>query len=452
MAELNNLKNQYSFGLDDEFSNNSEPSKEKNIKLISIGNCSKFYFYILGSALFKFCSIIILTEIGNNNGLFGFVPILSFYGSMQSIYTYLSYIIFGTIFQFCSKRKDRDENKYNTLNTIHIKIINRYKNKTNLKFILTCFSFTIYSEIQNLLFSFGYDSLDFWTFELIFVFILMKKYFEFDIYRHHKCSIISIIIICTILLFIATFLPNFDSKMESQYEYVKNELGSYFYSIPIMFIFIIISFIYGFSRTYSKILMQSKYISKFILIIFIGIAGLITTITISIIFYFLEKDNFFAYFMELKNHTTWEILRDVLIITPLFMFFQFMQIFLEILIIYYLNPVFCLLLNNICYGTRRLIFFLIDINMEYLASFILMETSEIVSLFGYIINLEIIELNFCGLSDNTRRNIMNKSEYEFNKLRNDNKTLDEDEEEEDNIFIEFSQFERLSEMDKKNIN
>jgi hypothetical protein len=280
----------------------------------------------------------------------------------------------------------------------------------------------------------------------------MKKYFEFDIYRHHKCSIISIIIICTILLFIATFLPNFDSKMESQYEYVKNELGSYFYSIPIMFIFIIISFIYGFSRTYSKILMQSKYISKFILIIFIGIAGLITTITISIIFYFLEKDNFFAYFMELKNHTTWEILRDVLIITPLFMFFQFMQIFLEILIIYYLNPVFCLLLNNICYGTRRLIFFLIDINMEYLASFILMETSEIVSLFGYIINLEIIELNFCGLSDNTRRNIMNKSEYEFNKLRNDNKTLDEDEEEEDNIFIEFSQFERLSEMDKKNIN
>ena len=198
--------------------------------------------------------------------------------------------------------------------------------------------------------------------------------------------------------------------------------------------------------------MQSKYISKFILIIFIGIAGLITTISISIIFYFLEKDNFTAYFMELKNHTTWEILRDVLIITPLFMFFQFMQIFLEILIIYYLNPVFCLLLNNICYGTRRLIFFLIDINMEYLASFILMETSEIVSLFGYIINLEIIELNFCGLSDNTRRNIMNKSEYEFNKLRNDNKTLDEDEEEEDNTFIEFSRFEGLSEMDKKNIN
>ena len=124
--------------------------------------------------------------------------------------------------------------------------------------------------------------------------------------------------------------------------------------------------------------------------------------------------------MELKNHTTWEILRDVLIITPLFMFFQFMQIFLEILIIYYLNPVFCLLLNNICYGTIRIIFFLIDINIEYLASFILKETSEIVSLFGYIINLEIIELNFCGLSDNTRRNIMNKAQREFKNLNEDN--------------------------------
>ena len=138
MAELidsNNLNNQYSLGLDEEFSNTSDTRKEKNVKIISIGICSKFYFYILGSALFKFCSIIILTEIGNNNDLFCFVPILSFYSSMQSIYNYLSYIIFGIIFQFCFKIKDKDDNKYNALNLIHIKIINQYKEKTNLKFI-----------------------------------------------------------------------------------------------------------------------------------------------------------------------------------------------------------------------------------------------------------------------------------------------------------------------------
>ena len=40
---------------------------------------------------------MILGDINNNIGLFGFAPILSSYNSMQSIYTYLSYIIFGII-------------------------------------------------------------------------------------------------------------------------------------------------------------------------------------------------------------------------------------------------------------------------------------------------------------------------------------------------------------------
>ena len=58
--------------------------------------------------------------------------------------------------------------------------------------------------------------------------------------------------------------------------------------------------------------------------------------------------------------------------------------------------------------------------MEYFASFILSEISEIVAIIGYIINLEIIELNFCGLSDNIRRNIMYKAQKEFKNLNEDN--------------------------------
>ena len=74
---------------------------------------------------------------------------------------------------------------------------------------------------------------------------------------------------------------------------------------------------------------------------------------------------------------------------------------------------YCLMLNNICYGTQKMIFFILDNKKEYLANFILLEISEYITLFGHIINLEIIELNFCGLSENIRRNIMFKGEKEF---------------------------------------
>ena len=71
--------------------------------------------------------------------------------------------------------------------------------------------------------------------------ILLRKYFEFGIYKHHKCSIFSAFFICTILLFIASFLP--DTNIGNQYQFVKNELGSVFYCIPFIFIFIVLSFI-----------------------------------------------------------------------------------------------------------------------------------------------------------------------------------------------------------------
>ena len=96
---------------------------------------------------------------------------------------------------------------------------------------------------------------------------------------------------------------------------------------------------------------------------------------------FLWEDNFIFYFIELKSLNTSELLREVLIIIPLFIISQFMQMYLEILIIYYLNPMYCLMLNNICYGTQKIIFFILDNKKEYLANFILLEISEYIALF-----------------------------------------------------------------------
>ena len=66
--------------------------------------------------------------------------------------------------------------------------------------------------------------------------------------------------------------------------------------------------------------------------------------------------------------------------------------------------------NNIIYYRWR---------KKYLTYFLLSEISEIVAFFGYIIFLEIIELNFCGLNENIRRNIMVKGEKEFIEMNED---------------------------------
>jgi len=428
---------------ENDYNSNRETIPTKKKKLITIGKCSKFYFYILSSILFKLFSFFLLgmeSKDKKDVGLFGFVPILYSYRSMQSIYTYLSYILFGIIFRLCSKGKNKEDNKYigKTLSIIYDKLMNQNKTKINLLMILTCFCFAIYNEMQNLLFSFSFHEFDFWSFDILFTFLLMKKYFEVDVQKHHKCSIIFVTIICTILIMILSFLPNVVTGDLNQFEFVKEQLGSYFYSIIFILIFLLLSLIYSFSRNFSKVLIQSKFVSYYILIIFIGIAGIITTTIVSIISYFYETDNFISYFKELKTHSTWEILRDVIIVSPIYIFSQFMQIHFEILIIYYLNPIYTLVLNNINYGTERLILFLFDINMEYFANFILSEIAEIVAIFGYIINLEIIELNFCGLSDNIRRNIMNKAQREFRDLSEDNinKYLDINSNEDDYIGID----------------
>ena len=71
-----------------------------------------------------------------------------------------------------------------------------------------------------------------------------------------------------------------------------------------------------------------------------------------------------------------------------------MKFYFEILMIYYLNPIFILISNSTFYG------------ISYLFKAILNEDHNIkFSILSYLIYLEIIELRFCGLSTNTRKNI-----------------------------------------------
>ena len=82
----------------------------------------------------------------------------------------------------------------------------------------------------------------------------MRKYFIMDFYLHHKVSIIFIILICTILLLIATFIPYiaYGKNIGNAYESINSKLGNKFYSILFIFVFIVLSYDYAFLEFIQK--------------------------------------------------------------------------------------------------------------------------------------------------------------------------------------------------------
>ena len=416
---LINEGNQFSSDTSD--NKESINKEEKNKKFITIGKCSHFYLFILGSSFSKFLTILIMGEKKKNIGLFGFSPILASYNNVQSMYTYIGYIIFGIIIFYFLKGKNniftikKNQNQKRFL----IHNINKMSVHTPKTFIQIFFCFGFYIEAINILYSLGFQSFNYWTFETIFTFLLMKKYFVVDIYRHHKCSIIFIFVTSTICLLIASFLPNSSYGGEQNaYQFIDKDMGSYFYFMIITLFFVFLSFNYSFSRTFSKVVMQFKFLSPYKLIILIGAIGFIISLIDAIILYYINVGaNTLQFLSDLNTcEKDYKFYLEIFLIYPIFIFAKFLQIYFEIMTIYYLNPIYTLMINNLTYSSSKLFFFILN-GFNDVANFLLSDFSEIFAIIGYVIYLEIVELNFCGLSDNIKRNIISKGENEFNEIK-----------------------------------
>ena len=412
----------------------TDSTNTENQKLITLGKCSRFYLLILGSGL---CKLLSLFLVGTKNisvkgfGLFGFCATFIDYNFIQSILIYLGYIIFGIIFLFC-----KDVKKVEIKESIRKKtIINRnindsktYKEKiknNRIQLFLLGLTLAFHTEIRKVLYIEGFQFFHFWTVEILFILRFMRKYFIMDFYFHHKVSIIFIISTCTILLLTASFLPNslYDKNTGNAYKNIEVKLGSKFYSILFIFIFIALSFIYSFTRVYSKILMQIKFISPYKIIIMFGIIGFIISLIASIVSYKIDyKDNFYNYFSAMREvlngEKPYKFWVEIFCIYPLFIFIDFLEITFRIFTIYYLNPIYVLLKDNIYFSITKLITFLFNISNDRLkiAHFLIAFLAEFLSALGYLVYLEIIELNFCGLNKYIKRRLMQKGEREFNKL------------------------------------
>ena len=284
-----------------------------------------------------------------------------------------------------------------------------------------------------------------------------------NLYNYTKLALFIILVPTTILLITSTFLPYTNHELPDEkkedldaYEEIKEITGHKLYFIPIFIAFITLTIFLSYSRVKSKVLMDLRYISPYLIILFEGVIGTILIFIMVIVFStnkcsdtiadfcYVEDleneekvyiDNAEIYFQNLKKSGN-QMYIEIFLIIHLYIIINFLEFTCETLIIYYFNPNFILVRDNLYYGTIRLIFVLANKeNFQSsisLTQFIILELSELLSIFAYGIYLEIIEIRFCGFDLNLKRNISERAdtesslrlmdtinEVEVNKLYND---------------------------------
>ena len=411
---------------------------------ISIGKCSRTYLYILGSPLFKFFSLLLLGDDSisfikgseDGIGLFGFCPSLKNFNFMQSLLTYFGYIVFGIVFlnfkkikqssnNDLEKKEKKEKNEKNDIYIYNRPVENKLKYMWKQILLVGVF-FPLHIESKNILYIKGFQFFNFWTLEVIFIQHFMRKYFIIDYYIHHKFAIIFNASICSAILLTCSFLPTSLSNDNpgNSYQNINARLGSYFYCILFILVFLILSYIYSFTRVYSKVFMQYRFISPFKIIIIYGFFGfIICLIAFGVSSPIKYEDNIINYIDKMKkilleNKKRYKFYVEIFCVYPFFSFISFMEIYFEILAICYLNPFYILMTNTIYYGITEAIYFLKISEKDNIkiVHFILTELAEIFSLLGLMIYLEILILNFCRLNENVKIRIIEKGEEEFRKL------------------------------------
>ena len=422
---------------------------------IGFGKFYRFYIYILYSLILKYLNQMLFSfnfiKEDLNIGLFGFTPVLSKHTLIKSIYRYLGFIIFSIIFfYFFIIRKNKKENniiktmkkKRADTGLIYNDIIEIKTSTGRIQLLKVCLFYVFFFELNKIAYSFGFHSFDLWTFNIIFTILFIKYYFTFNQYSHQLYSLIFIFFTDTIFLIISSFFPNKeddkDPKNINAYKYTEQLFKSELFCIPIYFAFMLNSILVSFSRVNIKVLMEIKYISTYKIIYVTGFFGLFissilltfTTIfkcegTITNICKVSEYENnesnkdkyddLFIYFSNLnyrlKNENV-KFLVEILLIIPIYLFVNFIEFLIEISIIFYLNPIYLLVRDCLYYGTKNIISFILNFNSNPLniTRFVFMEIPDILCFLGYLIYLEIIELRFCGLNKNLKREICERAE------------------------------------------
>ena len=418
---------------------------------ISFGGINKSLLFII---LMSVCMVL-------NQYLYGFIYIECFYkmNIYQILYNaiidkeksdfprhrlfdpFFSYLGIILCALFIPKEKNRkreneiDENENSKGSNLAIKLIH---NKAK-KFIKTQKGIIIFVGIlilwiieENLILIFVdiFQDLDFWFFELIFISLIFSEYFIFKIYSHQILGMAISIGIGSILkiynITIAFTSEDADKTLYSKY--------------PFLCVFIILYLSIIMARSYVntqlKVFMDLKFISHRTLLIFYGLTGAIICLIVGVIISFIPCPYFMKnyvcnvnyddkiYYENIQSYIeSWQnmLVRAIIIVLGILTFF-FHKYYYTLIIKAYtpIHVIFSFPWQFFIEKTFLLIFTSIFFRDDLfsqdkqLEKFLLDISGDISSIIGFFIYLEMIELNFCQLNYNLKKNIIERGENEYN--------------------------------------
>ena len=438
------------------------------VKYISCGKCNNKYKFLFFSILFL---LIYRFSFGFSfDGEEKYKLMLpknsnfSEHFLIHQIFIYLSCIILSCIFFIKEKKEHNPEEGINLLdspNEIKYKgsfvddltLIykenyekDRHK-KSNSKIILTILLY-VFLEQTELIFIKCFIHMDFWMLELYILAFLNLILFKIKIYKHQKLAFVvnSISVLLQVIVIILTLIEG--NKSKSLY-------ANYWY---FTIIGLIIYFIYAslISYTFIKIkqLIDLKFVSINLILFVYGFLGLVFCCCECIILTFIycendnynylfrikydDKnyiDNFMAYSNSLKNETnSSDVKIEVINIFIGGAFFSGYK-FYVLKIIETLTPLHKIFSYPIYYFVQKFIILLFkghdifkdgndNIYMKY--KLIIDLFSDLMSIIGFLIYIEIIELNFCDFNYNLRKNIILRGDKDTFKIFPNNKHIDND--------------------------
>ena len=232
------------------------------------------------------------------------------------------------------------------------------------------------------------NDLNFISVEIIFLLCISAFLLKYKYFKHHIISLV-IVIFLGVLCHTFYLISKVDKKKSS---------GDFLFNIIIPIIHVAFDAVYN---CYQKYMMEKLYYPYWNVAFVPGIIQFVCGIIGLVLILF--KKEFYSYFEENKIK---------IIIFKIVLSFVFHAIMcpLFILILYYFTPDFILIIFQFACFTKNLS---LTIDNSYFWILCICAFLNIIQIFFLLIYLEIIELNFCGLNKNTKRNIDLRGQDDF---------------------------------------
>ena len=336
-----------------------------------------------------------------------------------------------------NQKKDKGISTFGRISLIHDDNKDNMQQKFSIFFILIIILGWIFEEQAIDKYEKTLSHLDFWMLELIIICYLNSKMFNIEIYKHQIFVLFFSII--PILFKIITIILEMNDN-DNNFVYENRQ---YLIPLGLLMYFLLIT-LKAYIIIKIKMFMDVKYISSntllmgygFIGTIFYSILGILSCFSditkySGLSYIYIDKGNnsFINYFKTFGDSNITEIIAEIIIlvlgmITSYFIKYYFMMIIKHLTPVHivFLTPFFyffgkvVLIIYNIIYS--RIIndfsLFLNEKAMKFIIEkFCLDILGDIFSFFGFLVYLEMIELNCCGLNYNLRNKIINRGELEL---------------------------------------